>query len=180
MQSLWRDTSAHLTALRDPSVGSWRPGVHWDAVDSVMSPTLHTMVDRVDHPHKYRQLLQGMLSRLYAMPVALCPVGVRDAWQGAGFVADEIVALLQQRVPFRRLKYRLVRECTQHPSIAGIRVQCAGRVGGKSKKAQRAKVESVTWGQTSLHVFSSRIDFAARTAHTSLGSTGVKVWICYT
>ena len=50
---------------------------------------------------------------------------------------------------------------------------------GKIKKAQRAKMDSLKYGQTSLHIFSSKIDFAIRTASTSLGSTGVKVWICY-
>ena len=46
-------------------------------------------------------------------------------------------------------------------------------------KAQRAKIESLKYGQTSLHVFSAPIDFSCKTARTSFGSVGVKVWICY-
>ena len=64
-------------------------------------------------------------------------------------------------------------------TIRGVRITCSGRVGGKSKKAQRAKIESLKYGQTSLHVFSAPIDFSCKTAHTSFGSVGVKVWICY-
>jgi hypothetical protein len=179
LQSIWGGTSGLVTALYGDGGIHSHPGVQWHGAQGVFSPTLHALLNQVEGRHKYRNLLQGFLSRVYEMPVHLWNLGVRHEWQGAGFVADEIAALLQQRIPFRRIKYRILRECTQHAYIAGIRIQCSGRVGGKSKKAQRAKVESVAWGQTSLHVFSSRIDFAARTAQTPLGSTGVKVWICY-
>jgi hypothetical protein len=179
MESIWQDSSGLLTGLYGHKGVSSQAGLQWHGAQGVFAPTLHAWLEKVEHRHKYRTLLQGHLSSVYDMPVRLWNLGVRQEWQGAGFLADEIAALLQQRVPFRRVKYRLLRACSEQPHIAGIRVQCSGRVGGKSKKAQRAKVESVTWGQTSLHVFSSRIDFAARTAQTALGSTGVKVWMCY-
>ena len=42
-----------------------------------------------------------------------------------------------------------------------------------------ARVESRKYGQTSLHVFSSHIDYAHGHAMTSSGLLGVKIWISY-
>ena len=128
---------------------------------------------------KYKNHVQSSLSRHFQSNLKFLPFKVNHEWQDAGFFADEIVYLLERRIPFRRLKNRIFKQLTLNTNIKGLRLTCSGRVGGKSKKAQRAKMDSMKYGQTSLHVFSSKIDFAARTAHTPLGSTGIKVWICY-
>jgi hypothetical protein len=128
---------------------------------------------------RYKALLQNSLSQHYNSNIKLLPLMVENEWQDAGYFADEIVYLLERRIAFARLKNRILNEVETNTKIRGIRVTCSGRVGGKSKKAQRAKIETIKYGQTSLHVFSSKIDFAVRTAFTPLGSTGVKVWICY-
>jgi hypothetical protein len=99
--------------------------------------------------------------------------------QSALFLAQEIIYYLQLRIPFRRIKNQILRSIGKIKMIKGIRITCSGRVGGKSKKAQRAKVETLKLGQTSLHVFSSKIDFACKSALTNFGLVGVKVWICY-
>lgn len=128
---------------------------------------------------KYKNYLENFLSNQFNLNVQVLPFKILNEWQSANFFADEIVYLLERRVPFRRLKSMILKLITQNHKIRGIRITCSGRVGGKSKKAQRAKIESIKFGQTSLHVFSSKIDFACKTAYTSLGSTGVKIWICY-
>ena len=127
----------------------------------------------------YRTHLQNSISEHFGFNAKLVPFKVENEWQDAGYFADEIVYLLERRIGFNRLKNRILTQVTSNPKIQGIRITCSGRVGGKSKKAQRAKIDSIKYGQTSLHVFSSKIDFAVRTAFTPLGSTGVKVWICY-
>ena len=104
---------------------------------------------------------------------------MKNDWQHASFLADEIVYFLQKRIAFRRLKGKIIKQLSQIDSIRGVRITCSGRVGGKSKKAQRSKTECLKYGQTSLQVFSSKIDFSLKTAFTSFGSVGVKVWICY-
>ena len=96
--------------------------------------------------------------------VSLIPFQVNSEWQDAGYFADEIVFLLERRISFRQIKNRIFKQFSLNPYIQGVRITCSGRVGGKSKKAQRARVDSIKYGQTSLHIFSSRIDFAARTA----------------
>ena len=127
----------------------------------------------------YKTHVQNSISQHFGFNAKLVPFKVENEWQDAGYFADEIVYLLERRIGFNRLKNRILTQVATNPKIQGIRITCSGRVGGKSKKAQRAKMDSIKYGQTSLHVFSSKIDFAVRTAFTPLGSTGVKVWICY-
>lgn len=128
---------------------------------------------------KYKNYLESSLSSFYGLHLDLLPFRVKNDWQYAGFLADEIVSLLEKRIAFRRLKSKLIKQLSKVSAIRGVRITCSGRVGGKSKKAQRAKIESLKYGQTSLHVFSAPIDFSCKTARTSFGSVGVKVWICY-
>jgi ribosomal protein S3 len=101
--------------------------------------------------------------------------------QRADFLASELVYYLQKRIPFRVLKNRIIKEVEgeKNLGIQGIRISCSGRLGGKSKKAQKAKIQTFKYGQTSLHVFSSKIDFAQKDAYTPFGKIGIKVWICY-
>jgi len=127
----------------------------------------------------YTSWLESVLTRVYKTPFHLLPFKVQHEWQCASFLADEIVYFLEKRVPFRRLKSHLLKQFHKIPSLRGVRVTCSGRSGGKSKKAQRSKTECIKYGQTSLHVFSCPIDFSCKTAHTSFGSVGVKVWVCF-
>ena len=98
--------------------------------------------------------------------------------QAAQLLLQEVIYYLEKRVPFRRLKSVLSQELGGG-NIQGVRVVCSGRVGGRSKKAQRARKEGFQLGQTSSHVFSSRLSFASGSGITSFGKIGVKVWICY-
>ena len=123
--------------------------------------------------------LEYRLSSLYKLEMNLRCFKVKNDWQYAQYLADELIYFLQKRVPFRRLKNKLIKQLSSISHIRGVRITCSGRVGGKSKKAQRAKTECIKAGQTSLQVFSRKIDFSSRTAFTSFGSVGVKVWICY-
>lgn len=128
---------------------------------------------------KYSKVLEHSLSTFTKSSISLVFLESQADWQDAGYFADELVFFLERRLSFRQIRNRITRQIAENPWIQGVRITCSGRVGGKSKKAQRAKIESFKYGQTSLHIFSSHIDFAARTASTSLGSLGVKVWICY-
>nr|UIO59454.1 ribosomal protein S3 [Chlorella desiccata (nom. nud.)] len=143
------------------------------------SPQNNTLSE-FDSLVKYNKSLETNISKFLNSDITLIPFQVQSEWQDAGYFADEIVFLLERRISFRQIKNRLLKQFSLNPHVQGVRITCSGRVGGKSKKAQRARVDSIKYGQTSLHVFSSQIDFAVRTAHTALGSTGVKVWICYT
>ena len=128
---------------------------------------------------KYQKYFEYYLSSAFQTNLELVPFLIQNEWQNAGFLADEIVYFLEKRVAFRRIKITLAKQLSLIPALQGARIVCSGRVGGKSKKAQRAKIESMKYGQTCLQVFSSQIDFATRTASTPFGSVGVKVWMSY-
>jgi hypothetical protein len=110
-------------------------------------------------------------------PVYWYPVAVSSMWKDAGFLADEIVWFLERRVSFRLLKRALTRMVENMPNIQGVRVAVSGRVGGRSKKSQRARCDTWKYGATPLHVYSREIDYAQRVAHTPLGTSGVSVWL---
>lgn len=128
---------------------------------------------------KYLNYLDLSTSSFYNLQTNFLPFKVKNEWQNANYLADEIVYFLEKRLPFRRLKSKILKQLSKIQAIRGVRITCSGRVGGKSKKAQRSKTESIKYGQTCLQVFSAKIDFASKTAFTSFGSVGVKVWICY-
>ena len=99
--------------------------------------------------------------------------------QNALFIAEEIVYQLQRRNSFRQIQTKLLQELGKKAAIKGVRVTCVGRIGGRAKKAQRARGESFKMGQTSLHLFDSKVSFASKTGLTPFGAVGVKVWICW-
>ena len=55
----------------------------------------------------------------------------------------------------------------------GIKVKCAGRLGG----AEMARTEHYKEGQIPLHTIRADIDYATSTANTIYGAIGVSVWI---
>ncbi len=131
--------------------------------------------------HKHIVTVLGCYSKntRTGMPISLYSNRTYDHFRSALFLADEIIYYIERRVPFHRIKMKILREIQNRSRIQGLRISCSGRVGGRSKKAQRAKKDTFKYGQTSLHVFSSQIDFVSKKALTRFGLVGVKVWICY-
>lgn len=127
----------------------------------------------------YKSHLEKFLSKQYNSFFNLHFFRSLTEKQGAYFLVQEIIYYLERKLPFRRIKTQILREIPHYKRIKGIRIACSGRVGGRSKKAQRSKTQSVKIGQTSLGVFSSKIDFAFKSAFTRFGLIGVKVWVCY-
>jgi hypothetical protein len=107
------------------------------------------------------------------------PIRAISPFQSAGFLVESIAYLLQRKNSFRQIKDDIFRELDQYQLIKGARLSCAGRLGGRSKKAQKAKTQSAQWGETSLTVFSSRLAFASKGVNTTYGKVGVKLWLCY-
>ena len=57
---------------------------------------------------------------------------------------------------------------------AGIKIRCAGRLGG----AELARVEKYHEGSVPLHTLRANIDYGFAEAKTVYGKLGVKCWIC--
>jgi small subunit ribosomal protein S3 len=56
----------------------------------------------------------------------------------------------------------------------GIRIMCAGRLGG----AEMARTEQYKEGRIPLHTLRADIDYGTAEALTIYGIIGIKVWIC--
>ena len=127
----------------------------------------------------YNRDLESFLCKQYPSFFNLFFFRIQTEKQGALFLVEDIIYYLERKIPFRRIKSQILKEIPRYRSIRGIRITCSGRVGGRSKKAQRSKTQSLKIGQTPLGVFSSKIDFASKSALTRFGLVGVKVWVCY-
>src|SRR3979411_1887032 len=90
----------------------------------------------------------------------------------AAWIAQGIADQLQGRVSFRRAMKRAV-QTVQKAGAQGIRVQCAGRLGG-SEMSRREFYREV---RVPLHTLRADIDYGFREARTTFGRIGVKVWI---
>lgn len=117
--------------------------------------------------------LREELQMLTQKDILLNIVEVRKPELDASLVADTIARQLEGRVSFRRaMKKSLM--ATMKMGAEGIKLQCAGRLGG----AEIARTEKYKDGRVPLHTLRADIDYATATAHTTYGCIGVKVWIC--
>lgn len=91
----------------------------------------------------------------------------------AQLVADTIGQQLEGRISFRRAMKSAVSSALRMGAV-GIRVMCAGRLGG----AEMARTEQYKEGRIPLHTLRADIDYATSTAFTIYGAIGIKVWIC--
>jgi ribosomal protein S3 len=119
--------------------------------------------------------IRNVLSVTTNTSVSFRPLKVHSIFHSANFVAQEIVCKLEQKKSFRLICRLIFQQVTFHPSIKGIRITCSGRING----AEIAKTECRKFGETSLHVFSDKIDYAQAIASTPYGVLGVKVWISF-
>jgi small subunit ribosomal protein S3 len=97
---------------------------------------------------------------------------VRKAELDAQLVAENIALQLERRVAFRRAMKRSVTTAIRF-GAEGIRVACAGRLGG----AEMARSEWYREGRVPLHTLRADIDYGFTEARTTYGAIGVKVWI---
>ncbi|MEL6996692.1 MAG: 30S ribosomal protein S3 [Pseudomonadota bacterium] len=99
-------------------------------------------------------------------------VEVRRPEIDAQLVAENICQQLERRVSFRRAMKRAVQNAMRM-GAQGIRVNCAGRLGG----AEIARTEWYREGRVPLHTLRADIDYAHSEGLTAYGIIGVKVWI---
>ena len=116
--------------------------------------------------------LRSKIAKMTSAEVALNIVEIRKPEIDAKLVADNIAAQLERRVAFRRAMKRAVQSAIRLGAL-GIRINCSGRLGG----AEIARMEWYREGRVPLHTLRADLDYGVSTAHTTMGSCGVKVWI---
>lgn len=91
----------------------------------------------------------------------------------AQLVAENIAIQLERRIAFRRAMKRAV-QGSMMSSAEGIRIKCAGRLGG----SEIARSEDQRAGRVPLHTLRENINYGFSEAYTAYGIIGVKCWIC--
>jgi small subunit ribosomal protein S3 len=90
----------------------------------------------------------------------------------AKLVAQSIAEQLSNRVAFRRAMKRALASAIRS-GAAGVKIQCAGRLGG----GEMSRREMYSEGRVPLHTIRADIDYGFVEAKTASGRIGVKVWI---
>jgi small subunit ribosomal protein S3 len=116
--------------------------------------------------------IRGDLEKLTGKQVQLNILEVKQPELDAQLVAQGIAEQLSSRVSFRRAM-RKGMQTTMKSGAKGIRVQCAGRLGG----AEMSRSEFYREGRVPLHTLRADIDYGFYEARTTFGRIGVKVWI---
>lgn len=97
---------------------------------------------------------------------------VRKAEVNAQLVAENIAMQLERRIAFRRAMKKAV-QTTMKFGAKGIKVHCAGRLGG----AEMSRQETYRDGRVPLHTLRADIEYGFAEAKTTYGVIGVKCWI---
>jgi len=117
--------------------------------------------------------IRAELEKLTGKQVQLNILEVKNPESDAQLVAQGIAEQLSSRVSFRRAMRKAIQSAMKNPLVKGIRVQCAGRLGG----AEMSRSEFYREGRVPLHTLRANIDYGFFEAKTTFGRIGVKVWI---
>jgi len=118
------------------------------------------------------ELIRKDLQKMTGNEVSLNIIEIRKPEIDAQLVAENIAQQLERRVAFRRAMKRAV-QAAMRLGAEGIRITCAGRLGG----AEIARTEWYREGRVPLHTLRADVDYGEGTAKTTYGTCGVKVWI---
>lgn len=97
---------------------------------------------------------------------------VRKAEIDAQLVAENVAQQLERRIAFRRAMKKAVQSALKL-GAEGIKIQCAGRLGG----AELARCEWYREGRVPLQTLRADLDYGFAEAKTTYGQIGIKTWI---
>jgi len=116
--------------------------------------------------------LRSKIAKMTKSEVHLNIVEIRKPEIDAKLVAENIGQQLARRVAYRRAMKRAVQSALRL-GAEGIRINCAGRLGG----AEIARTEWYREGRVPLHTLRANIDYGTARSLTTYGIIGIKVWI---
>jgi len=91
----------------------------------------------------------------------------------AQLVAENVAMQIERRISFRRAMKKAI-QTTMEMGADGIKLRCAGRLGG----AEISRAEWYREGKVPLHTLRTPIDYGFAEANTTYGKIGIKCWIC--
>ena len=118
------------------------------------------------------ETLKKDLAKLTDKEVFLNILEVRKPELDAQLVAESVALQLERRIAFRRAMKKSVTSALKF-GAKGIRITCAGRLGG----AEMSRTEWYREGRVPLHTLRADIDYGFAEAKTTYGIIGVKVLI---
>ena len=116
--------------------------------------------------------LRKKLEKVANGPVNIEVVEVKRPELDANLIAQSVAEQLEGRVAFRRAMRKAV-QSARKSGAKGIRIQCAGRLGG----AEMSRREWYREGRVPLHTLRAMVDYGFCTARTQMGAIGVQVWV---
>ncbi len=120
---------------------------------------------RVDEMRLHLEQITGKRIRLNIQEI-------RQPELDAYLVASNIAHQMERRISHRRAMKQAISRAMES-GAQGIKVVCSGRLSG----SEYARKETLHQGRVPLHTLRADIDYALAEARTTLGRTGVKVWI---
>ena len=116
--------------------------------------------------------LKEELTRLTDRETYLNIIEVRRPDLDAQLVSENVASQLERRGAFRRAMKESVSRAMRM-GAQGIKIQCAGRLGG----TEIARTEWYREGRVPLHTLRADISYGFAESRTTYGAIGVKVWI---
>ncbi len=117
---------------------------------------------------KLREELEELIDRKITVNI----VEIKNPDLDAQLVGEAIAEQLKKRGSFRRIM-KMRCDSTMQAGAKGIRILCAGRLGG----AEMARTETQRRGSIPLQTLQANVNYGAATARTAYGAIGIKVWI---
>ncbi len=136
--------------------------------------TIHTARPGVVIGRKGQDIekLRRKIASMTNAEVHLNIVEIRKPEVDAQLVAENVAQQMERRVSIRRAMKRAV-QSAMRMGAEGIRINCAGRLGG----AEIARMQWYREGRVPLHTLRANIDYGEAEALTTYGICGVKIWI---
>jgi len=118
------------------------------------------------------EVLKNELKQFTDAEIFVNILEVRPAETDAQLVSENIALQIERRVSYRRAMKKAINLALKF-GAEGIKVRCAGRLGG----AEIARAEWYREGRVPLQTLRADIDYGFAQAKTTYGVIGVKVWI---
>lgn len=98
---------------------------------------------------------------------------IRSPEAHAAIMAQVMVDDLEKRIPFRRVMKQNLEKISAVKEVKGVKIALKGRLDG----SEMARYEWLKKGRIPLQTMRADVDYAEKTAFTTYGTIGIKVWI---
>nr|YP_010392158.1 ribosomal protein S3 [Wahlenbergia marginata]UPX07767.1 ribosomal protein S3 [Wahlenbergia marginata] len=99
-------------------------------------------------------------------------IKTKEPYRHPNILAKFIAGQLLEQIPVRKAMKKAI-ELAEQANTKGIRVQIAGRIGGK----EIARVEWIRDGRVPLQTIQAKIDYCCYPIRTIYGVLGIKIWV---